>query len=64
MFKWHQAWLEQAQKAGSVTPEQAKAWQEHFNYMRDFHANYGFGPMGSCMNNSGMMGNGMMQSAK
>jgi len=55
MFEQHQIWLDQAQKDGSVTPEQAKAWQEHFNYMRDFHAANGFfGPMGS------MMGGGMM----
>lgn len=61
MFEWHQNWLDQAQKDGQVTPEQAKAWQEHFNYMRDFHSKNGFGPMGSMMGGSGvngMMGNG------
>ncbi|KJS10206.1 MAG: hypothetical protein VR67_19330 [Peptococcaceae bacterium BRH_c8a] len=57
MFGWHQSWLDQAEKDGSVTPEQAKAWQEHFNYMRDFHAQNGFGPM---MGGGGMMGPGMM----
>ncbi|HBX24223.1 MAG TPA: hypothetical protein DEF34_11425 [Desulfotomaculum sp.] len=56
MFGWHQSWLDQAEKDGSVTPEQAKAWQEHFNYMRDFHAQNGFGQMGSMMG-GGMMGN-------
>ena len=66
MFDWHQQWLDQAQKDGQVTPEQAKAWQDHFNYMRDFHNQNGFGPMGSMMGNgsNGMMGgggpNGMM----
>ena len=60
MFEQHQGWLDQAQKDGSVTPEQAKAWQEHFNYMRDFHAKNGFGPMGSMMGSGGMMGSGMM----
>ncbi len=51
MFGWHQSWLNQAEKDGTVTPEQAEAWQEHFNYMRDFHTQNGFGPMGP-----GMMG--------
>ncbi|MHB8156484.1 MAG: hypothetical protein ACYDEQ_03720 [Desulfocucumaceae bacterium] len=62
MFDWHQKWLDQAQKDGQITPEQAKTWQEHFNYMRDFHNKNGFGPMGSMMGGNGMMGsgNGMM----
>lgn len=60
MFDWHQGWLDQAQKDGSVTPEQAQAWQEHFNYMRDFHTQNGFGPMGFMMGGGGMMGPGMM----
>jgi len=51
MFEQHQVWLDQAQKDGSITPEQAKAWQNHFNYMRDFHAKNGFSMMGP-----GMMG--------
>jgi len=59
MFDWHQQWLDQAQKDGQVTPEQAKVWQDHFNYMRDFHNQNGFGPMNSMMNGGGMMsGNG------
>lgn len=49
MLNWHQSWLDQAQKGGQITPEQAKAWQDHFNYMRDFHAQNGFGLMGSMM---------------
>ncbi|MFZ5645734.1 MAG: hypothetical protein ACOY46_19420 [Bacillota bacterium] len=60
MFDWHQGWLDQAQKDGQVTPEQAKVWQDHFNYMREFHNNNGFGPMGSMMGGSGF--NGMMGS--
>lgn len=46
MFNWHQGWLDQAQNNGSVSPEQAEAWQEHFDYMRDFHAQNGFGTIG------------------
>ena len=60
MFDWHQGWLDQAQKNSGVSPEQAKAWQEHFSYMRDFHAQNGFGPMGSMMDGEGL--NGMMGS--
>lgn len=59
MFDWHVKWLDQARKDGQVTPEQANAWQDHFNYMRDFHNKNGFGPMGSMMG-GGMMGPGMM----
>jgi len=60
MFDWHQKWLEQAQKDGRISSEQATAWQEHFNYMRDFHNKNGFGPMGSMMggNGNGIMGPG------
>lgn len=58
MFDWHQKWLDQAQQNGQVTPDQAKAWQDHFNYMRDFHSKNGFGPMGSMMGGNGF--NGMM----
>lgn len=57
MTGWHQQWLDQAQKEGQITPEQAKAWQDHFNYMRDFHSQNGFGPMGQMMG-GGMMGGG------
>ncbi|HBV95616.1 MAG: hypothetical protein JL50_10010 [Peptococcaceae bacterium BICA1-7] len=58
MFDWHQKWLDQAQEDGQVTPEQAKAWQDHFNYMREFHSQNGFGPMGNMMGGGGF--NGMM----
>ncbi len=56
MFDWHQQWLDQARKDGQITPEQAQAWQDHFNYMRDFHSKYGFCPMGSMMGGGMMMG--------
>lgn len=60
MIDCQEQWLDQAQKDGQVTSEQAKAWQEHFNYMRDFHSQNGFGPMGSMMGGDNMMGHGMM----
>lgn len=53
MLDWHQQWLDQAQKDGQLTPEQAKTWQDHFNEMREFHSKNGLGPMGGMMN--GMM---------
>jgi hypothetical protein len=53
MFEWHQQWLDQAQKDGQLTPEQAKTWQEHFNEMREFHNKNGLGPMDGMMD--GMM---------
>ncbi|MCL5934983.1 MAG: hypothetical protein M1543_00550, partial [Firmicutes bacterium] len=53
MFDGHQKWLDQAQKDGQITPEQAQTWQDHFNYMRDFHNKNGMGPMGSMMGGSG-----------
>lgn len=56
MFDWHQKWLDEARKDGQITPDQAETWQEHFNYMRDFHSKNGFGPMGYMMG-GGMMGN-------
>lgn len=66
MLGWHQQWLEQAQKDGQITPEQARVWQEHFTYMGDFHKQNGFGPMGAMMGGSGfngMMGGGWMSPA-
>lgn len=53
MMQQHQNWLDQAQKDGRITPEQAKAWQKHFNNMRDFYSQNGYYPYG-------MMGGGMM----
>ncbi|SFG76999.1 hypothetical protein SAMN05660649_02645 [Desulfotomaculum arcticum] len=59
MFDWHLKWLDDAQKNGQITPDQAKAWQEHFNYMRDFHNQYGMGMMGGYNGGyGGMMGSG------
>lgn len=63
MFDWHLKWLDQAEKDGQVTAEQAKSWREHFNYMRDFHNKNGMGPMGQMMGGNGakgMMGSGGM----
>lgn len=44
-------WVDQAEQSGQVTPDQARAWRQHFQYMRDFHNQYGMGPM-----MDGMMG--------
>lgn len=63
MFDWHDQWLDNAVKNGQITEDQAKAWEDHFNYMRDFHNQYGFGMMGGMMGGFGGNGNygyGMM----
>lgn len=60
MFDWHQKWLDQAQKDGQITPDQANVWQNHFNYMRDFHGKSGFGAMGAMMGNYSGNGYGRM----
>lgn len=55
MFDWHKTWADNAEKSGQITPEQAQAWKQHFDYMKDFHSKNGMGMMGG-----GMMGGGMM----
>lgn len=50
MFGWGEQWANQAQQNGTITEEQANAWQDHFKYMNDFHNQMGFGGM------MGMMG--------
>lgn len=59
MFDNKQEYLDRAQKDGSITPEQAKVWQEHINYMRDFHSENGMAPMCN-MNGEGMGSMGHM----
>lgn len=68
MFDWHKSWVDNAEKNDQITPEQAQAWKEHFDYMKDFHSKNGMGMMGGFGNggmmggfgNGGMMGGGMM----
>lgn len=50
MFDWHKTWLDNAVKNNQVTEDQAQAWNQHFDQMKEFHSQYGMG-MGS-----GMMG--------
>ncbi|MTI80869.1 MAG: hypothetical protein FH758_08295 [Firmicutes bacterium] len=49
MFDWHDQWIDQSIENGQIDPNQAQAWQGHFDYMRDFHGQNGFGPMGGMM---------------
>jgi len=56
MFDWHQKWMDQAQRDGRISSDQAQAWQDHFSYMRDFHSKNGFGMMGSMMGGDGVYG--------
>lgn len=61
MFDQQKAWLDQAVKDGSITEDQAKTWNQHFEQMQDFHSKNGMGAMMNMMGNGGMMnmmGNG------
>lgn len=63
MFDWHKSWLDSAVKNKQLTEEQAQAYSQHFDQMKEFHSKYGMGPgmMGGMMGNGGMMnmmGNG------
>ena len=49
MMDSHQQWLKKAQQDGKLSAEQANAWNEHFNSMREFHKEFGAGPMESMM---------------
>ncbi len=51
MFDWHKTQLDNAVKNNQLTEDQAQAWSQHFDQMRDFHKQYGMG------RGSGMMGN-------
>ena len=58
MFDWQNSQLDQAVKNGQTTPEQSQAWQEHFNYMRNFNHQYGMGMGGGCYGYGMMSGYG------
>ncbi len=60
MFQWHNQWIDDAVENNQMTGEQAKAWKDHFNYMREFHSQY---PMGMMMGGYGMMGPGYGENA-
>lgn len=51
MFNAHKQWVEQAVEGKQITPEQARAWNNHFDQMQNFHRENGFGCPGP-----GMMG--------
>lgn len=64
MFGWHDQWLDQAVDSGQINEGQAQAWGQHFDYMRDFHGNYGMPMMGGFNGNyDGNNGYGMMGGA-
>ncbi|WP_041275057.1 hypothetical protein [Desulfotomaculum nigrificans] len=50
-YDWHKTWLDNTVKNNQLTEEQAKAWAQHFDQMKEFHSKNGFGPMGGMMNN-------------
>lgn len=46
MFDSMRSWINEAKENGGITEEEAKAWENHFNYMERFHKEYGYGPCG------------------
>lgn len=56
MFDWHKQWIDNAEKNGQLSPEQAQAWRQHFDYMEEFHDKYGMGMMMGGNGFGGMMG--------
>ncbi|TDT58459.1 DUF2680 domain-containing protein [Fonticella tunisiensis] len=55
MINFKKEQVEQAVKDGRLTPDQAKAWNEHFDYMEKWHKENGFGP-GTCAGGFGGFG--------
>jgi hypothetical protein len=56
MFQFHSQWLDNAEKNGEVSKEQANNWRNHFNYMQEFHNENGFGMMNGNGNGNGFGG--------
>lgn len=54
MFDYHKQWVNQAVDSGQLTPEQGRVWSQHFDQMKDFHAQNGYNCPGF---GGGMMGN-------
>ncbi|AEF93555.1 hypothetical protein Desca_0670 [Desulfotomaculum nigrificans CO-1-SRB] len=42
MFAAKEAYVDQAVKNGQLTPEQGQAWKQHFEQMKQFHAQNGY----------------------
>ena len=53
MYEQQKNWLDNAVKNKQLTEEQAKAWSQHFDQMKEFHNQNGMGPgmMGRMMGN-------------
>ncbi|MEG6521799.1 hypothetical protein [Desulfotomaculum sp. 1211_IL3151] len=53
MYEQQKNWLDNAVKNNQLTEEQAKAWSQHFDQMKEFHSQNGMGPgmMGRMMGN-------------
>lgn len=56
MFDFHKQWVDQAVQNGRITPEQGQVWNRHFDQMRSFHQQNGYGCPGL---GGGMTGNGI-----
>ncbi|MCF6463590.1 hypothetical protein [Clostridium sp. Cult1] len=46
--EWRKSQLNQAVEDKEITEEDAKTWNDHFDYMEEFHREYGPMPGGGC----------------
>lgn len=67
-MEWRKSQLDQAVKNKEITQEQGKVWEEHYDYMDNFHRENGYSmPGGGCngggygWNNGNGYGPGMMR---
>ncbi|CCQ92723.1 conserved exported hypothetical protein [[Clostridium] ultunense Esp] len=47
-MEWRKSQLNQAVEDKEITEEDAKTWNDHFDYMEEFHREYGPMPGGGC----------------
>jgi len=60
MIQWRKGQIQESYEAGTITAEQAEAWNAHFEYMEEFHNEVGFpGPGGCGGRGRGFGGQGM-----
>lgn len=48
MMGWRKAEIQRSFDAGDITAEEAEAWNDHFEYMEEFHNEVGFPGQGGC----------------
>jgi len=58
MIEWRKAQVSESLEAGDLTQDQADAWIQHFDDMKEFHEEVGFEGMGGCRRGQGFAGRG------